>query len=104
MPVPAIRSADNRDPLAQGEFRTKMAVCSSRGDRGLRLVARRRSPVRALHHHDRRYPVQSFPDWLNDCFNGCLKVTMKPETCVDCGATPPHADTSYTAIGQGWRV
>jgi hypothetical protein len=29
---------------------------------------------------------------------------MKPETCVTCGATPPQADTSYTAIGHGWRV
>jgi hypothetical protein len=29
---------------------------------------------------------------------------MKPETCVGCGATPPQAETSYTAIGHGWRV
>jgi hypothetical protein len=29
---------------------------------------------------------------------------MKPETCVGCGATAPEADTSYTAIGHGWRV
>src|SRR5579864_4222877 len=32
------------------------------------------------------------------------EVTMTPETCVDCGATPPQADTSYSAIGHGWRV
>jgi hypothetical protein len=31
-------------------------------------------------------------------------MAMKPETCVGCGATPPQADTSYTAIGHGWRV
>jgi hypothetical protein len=29
---------------------------------------------------------------------------MKPETCVDCGASPPPADTSYTVIGHGWRI
>jgi hypothetical protein len=29
---------------------------------------------------------------------------MKPETCIDCAAPAPDADTSYTAIGHGWRV
>ena len=29
---------------------------------------------------------------------------MKPDVCIDCGAAAPDADTSYTAIGHGWRV
>ena len=29
---------------------------------------------------------------------------MKPDTCVDCGASAPPAETSYTAIGHGWRI
>jgi hypothetical protein len=28
----------------------------------------------------------------------------KPQLCVDCSRMAPHAETSYTLIGQGWRA
>lgn len=29
---------------------------------------------------------------------------MKPDVCMGCGVSAPDGDTSYTAIGHGWRV